>query len=473
MMQRATLTAVGLASLATTFLTPVRASAHGLSTRADLPIPVWLFSWAAAAVLVVSFVALAAFWSKPKLEEENWRALPTGVGRLLASRTVEIACGAIGVLLLLLTRVSGLLGNQAPRSNFAPTFVYVIFWVGLVLASVVFGDIFRAFNPWRAVGRAIEWATGRHSRDLDSPRRTYPTGLGHWPAAAGILAFAWLEIVLPRGERPENVAIAACVYSLATFIGMAKYGVNAWIERAEAFAVYFNLFSRISPFERRGDEFGLRRPLSGLAGLSPQPGTVALVATIVGTVTFDGASEGRRWSGIASPLTGRLEAGGVSPTLALTLVSTAGMLLAVLLVYGFYTLAVAGAQRMGGDFTVERLARAFVHSLVPIALVYVAAHYFTLLMFQGQAIFPLLSDPLGSGATAMSSTYSGPGAYAIWYIQVTLVVIGHVVALALAHDRAIALYDDSRLAVRSQYWMLGVMIGFTTLALWLLSQANA
>src|SRR5918997_7100877 len=146
MTQRATLAAVGLASLATTFLTPVRASAHGISTRADLPIPVWLFSWAAAAVLVVSFVALAAFWSKPKLEEENWRALPTRVGRLLASRTVEIACGAIGVLLLLLTLVSGLLGNQAPRSNFAPTFVYVIFWVGLALASVVFGDIFRAFN---------------------------------------------------------------------------------------------------------------------------------------------------------------------------------------------------------------------------------------------------------------------------------------------------------------------------------------
>ena len=110
-------------------------------------------------------------------------------------------------------------------------------------------------------------------------------------------------------------------------------------------------------------------------------------------------------------------------------------------------------------------------------MVYVAAHYLTFLLFEGQATFYLASDPFGRGwdlfgtaDRAIDYTYlSQNGA---WYLQVAVVVIGHVCALILAHDRALALYDNPRLAVRSQYWMLAVMVGFTTLALWLLAQAG-
>ena len=153
------------------------------------------------------------------------------------------------------------------------------------------------------------------------------------------------------------------------------------------------------------------------------------------------------------------------------------MTAAVLLVYGFYMLGVVGARSVGGGFTTERLARAFVHTLVPISLAYVAAHYFTLLLFQGQAVEFLASDPLGEGSDLFGTAdsqidYTLIGANATWYWQVGFVVAGHVAALTLAHDRALALYDDAKLAVRSQYWMLAVMVGFTSLALWLLSQAN-
>jgi hypothetical protein len=457
---------------------PASASAHGVAARSDIPIPDWLFGWAAALVLIVSFVALAALWPKPKLEREHWRPLPGGIGRALASRPVEVACGGIGVFLLLFTVVSGLLGQQIPSSNFATTFVYVIFWVGLVPVSVIFGDVFRAFNPWRAIGRTVDWASGTVGGEPLPPPKEYPAGLGRWPAAVGILIFAWLELVLQDGDLPRTVAIATCAYSAVVFVGMAVYGVGPWIDRAEAFSAYFNLFSRMSPFERRGDEIGVRRPLSGLAQLKPLPGTVALVAVMVGTVTFDGASEGQLWLGTALPLTRALEGVGLSPSIGVGIVYTLGMLLAVALVYGFYKLAVAGARSVGGGFTTERLARAFVHSLVPIALVYVAAHYLTLVVFQGQAIGALISDPFGNGADLFGTAgaridYTVLGADLVWYLQVALVVVGHVTALAVAHDRALVLYDDSRLAVRSQYWMLGVMVGFTTLALWLLSQANA
>jgi hypothetical protein len=476
-MRRAGAAAAAGAALAVIVAAP--AFAHGISGRADLPIPEWVFGWAAAGVLVISFVLLALLWPRPRLEEATWRPLPRGVGRVLAIRPVEIACGAIGVFLLVLTVATGLLGDQVPSANFATTFVYVIFWVGLVPLSVVFGDVFRAFNPWRAIGRAVDWAAGRASGAAAPPPREYPKGLGRWPAVVGILVFAWLELVFQDGDAPRTMAIAACAYSSLTFVGMAVYGVGPWIDRAEAFSVYFNLFSRISPFERRGDEIGLRRPLSGLAQLEPLPGTVALLAVMLGTVTFDGASEGNLWLGIGPPVARALETAlGLSPSLALAIVYTAGMLLAVALVYAFYELGIVGARSVGGGFTARRLAGAFVHSLVPIALVYVAAHYVTLLVFQGQAIAPLVSDPFGRGADIFGTAgseidYSVLGAAAVWYLQVGFVVAGHVTGLALAHDRAIALYKDPSQGVRSQYWMLGVMVGFTTLALWLLSQANA
>jgi hypothetical protein len=149
-----------------------------------------------------------------------------------------------------------------------------------------------------------------------------------------------------------------------------------------------------------------------------------------------------------------------------------------LLIAGFYFLGVKGAESVGGGLSRERLARGFVHSLVPIAAVYALAHYLTLLVFQGQAVGYLASDPLGKGwdlfGTADAAIDFGVlGQNPTWYIQVGAVVLGHVAALTLAHDRALSLYDDTRKAVRSQYWMLAVMVGFTSLALWLLAQANA
>jgi hypothetical protein len=452
--------------------------AHGFVVRSDLPIPEWLFGWAAAMVLVVSFVALAILWPDPRLQQEGWRPLPRGLGRRLTSRPVEIACGAIGVFLLGLVIYSGLRGTQTATANFATTFIYVIFWLGLVPASVLLGDVFKAFNPWRAIGRAVAWiARGAARGPLPAPL-AYPPWLGRWPAAAGIFAFAAMELVASNGDRPENLAIATLIYSALTFIAMALYGVEAWIERGEAFSVYFNLFSRLSPIETRDGVVGYRRPLSGLPALEVLPGTVPLIAVMIGSVTFDGAAEAPIWTGIAPDISRFFRDLGLAPQTSLEVTFLIGLIAAILFVYGFYRLGVIGAKSVGGGFTTERLAGAFIHSIVPIALAYVAAHYLTLLLIQGQAIGFLASDPLGDGAdlfgTANSQIdYGVIGATATWYWQVAFVVVGHVIALTLAHDRALAIYDNARLAVRSQYWMLAIMVGFTSLALWLLSQANA
>jgi len=245
----------------------------------------------------------------------------------------------------------------------------------LVPVSVLFGDVFRAFNPWRAIARAVAWVAQTAARGPIPAPLEYPRALGRWPAVAGIFAFATMELVVSNGSKPENVAIGALVYSAVTFVAMALYGVEAWIDRGEAFSVYFNLFSRISIFESRGREIGVRKPLSGLPQLEPVPGTVALVAVMIGTVTFDGASEAPLWTSIAPHLSDFFQSIGVAPEHALEAAFFVGLVAAVLIIYGFYWLGVVGARSVGGGFSARKLANAFARTLVPIALAYVSAHY--------------------------------------------------------------------------------------------------
>jgi hypothetical protein len=441
--------------------------AHGLVQRANLPIPEWLFGWAAAVVLLVSFVALALLWPEPKLTRDRWRPLPGPLGRLLGSRPLEIACGAVGVVLLAVVVISGLAGTQSPLDNFAPSFVFIVFWVGLVFASALFGNVFAALSPWRALGRVAGWAITRARGGRPLTHRAYPEQLGRWPAALGVLAFTWIELASEWSEDPRALAIAVLGYTALTLTAQAVFGVETWTRRGEAFAVYFDLFARIAPFERRDGVVGVRPPLAGLPRLDPVPGTVAVILVMIGTVTFDGLSQGRLWTDIT----------GEAALDAPRLVNTVGLLLGVALVSAFYAIGVAGARSVGGERDAAELRRAFVHSLVPIAMVYVAAHYLTFLLFEGQSIAYLASDPLGEGwdlfGTASAAIdYGALSQNQAWYLQVGFVVAGHVAALILAHDRALSLYPGSRLAVRSQYWMLAVMVGFTTLALWLLAAAQ-
>ena len=227
------------------------AHAGGLIGRSDLPIPEWLFGWAAAMVLVISFVALAVLWPEPKLANEHWRPLPGPLRKLPSNRVVDVVCSVIGVFLLGLVVYAGLEGAQSATANLAPTFIYVVFWVALVPASVLFGDVFKAFNPWRAIGRAAGWTASKLAPDGLPAPLAYPERLGHWPAAAGVFGFATLELVVAGHDKPDNLAIATLVYSALTFVAMALSGVETWIARGEAYSVYFNLFSRLSAFESR------------------------------------------------------------------------------------------------------------------------------------------------------------------------------------------------------------------------------
>jgi hypothetical protein len=472
---RRRLAAAAAAVVAGALAAPAPALAHGLVGRADLPIPEWLFGWAAAVVLVVSFAGLAVLWQTPRLEEEDWRPLPEGISFAIVNTATEVFAGVVGVGLLVLTIWSGLAGSQSPTANFAPTFIYVVFWVGLVPASLLLGDVFRAFNPWRAIARGTGWAASRVVGPLPTPFR-YPSWLGRWPAVVGLFGFAWMELSYTNGSDPSTLGVAALVYSAVTLIAIACFGTEAWIGRGEAFSVYYNLFSRVSAIEVRDGRLGIRRLLSALPRLEPFPGTVAMLIVMIGTVAFDGASEGKPWVDVAPDIQDFFTSLGFSLSTALEITFTLGMLIAIGLVTAIYVLGIAGVRTLDRRPLVT-VARSYMHTLVPIAAAYVIAHYFSLFVYNGQAIAYLASDPLGDGSDLFGTAgraidYGVISASGIWYVQVGVLVAGHVCGLILAHDRALAMYEKARAATTSQYWMLAVMVAFTTGGLFLLSQAN-
>jgi hypothetical protein len=452
-------------------LAPPSAEAHGIVGKADLPIPVWLFSWTAAIVLVVSFVALSTLWRSPQLQQEHGRRL------VAMPRALELTAGLLGLGLFALVLYSGFDGAQEANANFSVTFIYVVFWVGVPVLSVLFGDVFAAFSPWRSFARLLRFSARVVRRGRPLGQLPYPRRLGMWPAVATIVGFAWLELVYLDRDRPSTLAALSLGYFALSVAGMLAFGVERWGGQADGFGVYFNLLSRLAPLVRRDGALWLRRPLSGVTGLQIVPGTVVLICAVIGTTTFDGFSNGGIWRNNEPTVQSWFSGLGLSQNPSIELAYSLGLVLCILLILAVYRLGILGVRSVSDRYGPGELSARFAHTLIPIGFAYVLAHYFSLLLWQSQAMGYLISDPLGNGSNIFGTagyqidyhviSYAG-----IWYVQVAALLLGHVCGLALAHDRALVLYGDAEEAVRSQYWMLAVMVAFTSFGLWLLSSVG-
>ena len=454
--------------------------AHALVGRKDLPVPAWLFAWGASLVLVISFALLSVAWTQARLQQEEWRPLPRWISRTLLNPAAEAFYGLIGVGLLFVVLYAGFRGISDPTQNFSIVFVFYTFWLGLVLLSVLFGDVFRAFNPWRALGRVVSGGFRLVAGQSAPVPLRYPGWLGRWPAVLGVLLFVWLELIAGGGASPSphDVAVGTVIYSAVTFLCMALFGVEEWIGRGEAFGSYFGMFARLSVFEARGRELGTRKFLTGAPQWAAVPGAAGLVLVSIAVTSFDGAQEGAL-SGAIRWTFERCSDIGFSLPNSFRVANTVWLLIVFAGVSLLYWLGIKGMHTVRGSPRSKELSRSFAHTLIPIALAYLVAHYFSAFLYQEQAQFTyILSDPLGHGSDLFGTAGGGinygiVGSNTVWYVQVAALVIGHVVALTLAHDRALGVYDSVRNASRSQYFMLAVMVGFTCFGLFLLSQANA
>jgi hypothetical protein len=449
--------------------------AHGIGGVQDLPVPASFFYTTTALVLVVSFVLLGALWRRPLLQAHaGGRRLPRRLEAVVLSRALRILLGTASVGLLVLTLATALFGTTIPFLNFAPTFVYVVFWLGLPLLSVTLGDVWRVLSPWRALADGAVWAIERTGRET-APVLSYPERFGRYPAAVALFAFVALELAHPRGAEPRMLGIAVALYSYWALAGMAVFGRDDWTRGGEGFAVAFGLLSRIAPFAARGGRVVIRWPLTDLAGADRVPGTLVFVAVMIGSTSFDGFSQTSAWRNLLADVRSRLAGESLRVVdLATTMTNLAGLAFFVALVVVTYLAAIAVTERLVR--APRSLATDFLLPLVPIAFVYVLAHYFSYFLVRGQFAIQLVSDPFGRGWDVFGTADFAPNLaivspQTVWYVKCVALTAGHVAGLAVAHDRAVDLFEDRRTALRSQYPMLGLMVLYTVGGLWVLSRS--
>ncbi|MCY3967161.1 MAG: hypothetical protein OXF21_01135 [bacterium] len=436
--------------------------AHGVGVRGDLPLPFELFAIGAAIALMATFVSLGFIWRKTYLPAASaGRSLGVVAGQILDVVAVPVRLAALGLFVLALA--SSVSGSEIGSQRFGPLTVYVALWVGMPLVSVVFGDLWRVISPFETIVAAMEWT----ARKLGLPPAKDAAAIpgGYWPAVAALGGFLFFELCYHNGTTNEAVGGAMVAYTLVMLGGAAVYG-RSWLHQADGFGVLFSLLAKMSPCFR--DESGalrLRVPLSGLTTVTPRIDILAVLLVVLGGTTFDSLAGSTLWPRIVGNPRGWSATG----------FNTAGMLVviaAMALLYWLGSLAVGWFS----DQSPKDVAQSFAHSLVPIVLGYTLAHYFSLLVLDGgQNFLRLLSNPFDRGTNWFGTSdwvvnFLLVSTDAIAWVQFLAIVLGHLAAVLVAHDKALETQTATQ-ATWAQRPMLVVMVFYSVVGLWLLQEA--
>ncbi len=449
---------------------------HGFGQRYDLPISLALYLYAAGGVVLISFVLVVLFAGDqvgsravayPKAEA-RW-LLP-----LARSPWPRIVGGTIGVAGLVVIVITGFFGSSAAVHNPAEYVTWIYFWAVTVILCGLAGNLWYLLNPWAAVYDVLaRVAPLRAVRALPN--------VGVWPAIAAYFSFACLELTSGISSRPAVLAAAAVIYTVVTLAGMLVFGRDEWLEHCEGFTVLFGIIGRFGPVEAERDATGRitavhLRPW-GVGLLQPSPvgwDRVIFVILMLSTLAFDGILATPTWQDFTLALEPVwLPLGGFGfffvRTLGLLLLTVAFLLIFI----AFMELVVYLGRR---QVDMRATVTAFAFTLVPIALVYNAAHNYSYVMVQSQNLLPLLDDPLSRGwhlwpaVAGLVPSYALAQASTVWYAQVVLIVVGHVIAVYLSHLRAGERFRTAQRALLSQYPMLLLMVMYTMTSLWILAQ---
>jgi hypothetical protein len=423
---------------------------HGVGNRGDLPLPFTALVVAALAVLVISFVAIGALWREPRLRPSDGLLLPAWAAAVLDSRIVRIVARSLAVLLTIWVLIALVLGADT-ANNPVGHVVYVWLWVGLAFLSMAFGPVWRVLNPLRLLHAGL-LRVARVGDDLAAA----PYRLGLWPAALGLAAFTWLELVAEDNTTLPVLRVAIGAYLAITVVGSLVFG-RVWFDHADPFEAWSRLLGLLSPLGRRADgRWVLRTPLHGVNQLRGQRGLIPTVAVMLGSTAYDGFSANLSWATFVQ--TSSLPPGLLKTA---TFVAFCALVAVTLWLAACVSMWLAGRPiRDAVDFTSD-----LAPSLIPIAGGYVVAHYWSLAVYQGQVTLARLSNPFGEGPDLLGLADLTPNAALIQptlvaSIQAVSIVLGHLFGVLAAHERAITVLDR-RSAVVGQVPLMVVMIGYT------------
>lgn len=442
--------------------------AHGIGGASDLPISPELAIAGAVAALTVSFTVLAVAWREPRYDDATpGRPAPAWISALVALPAFRIALRVVGMVLFLYMAMVAMFGRDLVINPFFGIF-YVWWWVGLVPFSLVFGPVWKAISPVRTINLAFAKISGG---DPDEGMFRYPERLGHWPAAVGLFAFVWLELVYPYSTELGPVRLWCAVYVAVMLLGGALFG-STFYERADPFEVYSGLVAKMSPWGTHEGRVVVRSPLANLATVVPRPGLVAVTAVLFGSTAFDSFKDSTTWIRFLQEHAIINDNALFSPDTAVTIADNLALLLfcaGVAVVFSVATVATG----VGADTDRRELPARFAHSIVPIIVGYIVAHYLTYFVEVGQQTLVYASDPFSDGSNYLGTANLQPSYWLsnhptlLANTKVLAVVAGHVLGVIAAHDRAIKVLP-TRHQLTGQLPLLFAMVGFTAGGLFLL-----
>ena len=488
--------------------------AHGFGERTELPVPLGFFLIGAGAVVGLSFAIIGLFSKGNSGHSSYWRYnlyQHRWIRLALTSRILLLPLQLLSVFLLGLVIAAGLFGDQTPSSNFSPTFIWIVWWVGMGFVVALLGNLWVLLSPWRIL---LDWAESFYRKLKPgarlSPARQYPQNWGMWPALLLFLLFTWIQDAFVQSPLPNRVAVMAIIYTVITLGGMAIFGKHQWLRHGEAFSVVFSFLAKFAPTEVRvrdtgccstcdegclsanvgcvncyecfsrseTQELNIRPFAIGLADNESKSNDVlAMVVLLLATVTFDGFSATQIWVDIQTYSVDIFINVANGPNFnGRTIADTLGVLFfpgAFLMIYLTFCRFISGSA--GSNLSTIVVARRFSFSLIPIALAYNIAHFITLLLIQGQLIIPLTSDPFGLGWDLLGTAgyqinIGAINARILWYLSVGLIVVGHIMAVYLAHLVSLRTFQDRSVAISSEVPMLMLMVIYTVVSLWTIAQ---
>ena len=428
------------------------AAAHGGSLRdasgQELAVPTWLFLSTGGAVVGASFL-MASFVTDREFVAaiHEWQRLVPAPRRVLAWTGRLVGVAGFAVVL-----VTGFAGPSDPLRNAAIVVVWVGWWAAFAMTTYLVGNSWPALNPFRTLTRPLAWASGGSDTTLTPDRAA-------WASTAFLLALVWFEVVSPLADAPRLLASAAVGYLALAAVGVLAVGHDQWFDDVDPLSRLFRSYGSVAPVQRTADGLSLRLPAMRLTDdVVTTDGGVAFVIALLWGTTYDGLVGTPAWASFARAM--------VSTGVPAVVLYPAALLVGFLAFHRLYWWAARTARETAPTFTdADHIARRFAPSLLAIAAGYHLAHYLVYALSLSPSLVGALSSPLNPPA---ARTLVLPG----WLsgVGVAAVLLGHLLAIWVAHATA---YDElpGRLqAIRSQYALTLAMVFYTMTSLWIVGQ---
>lgn len=428
---------------------PLTVSAHGIGEVYALPVPLRYYLLGAGFVIAVSFFLIAAFLGKEKKEGEMTEKI---IAVPWLPRLLKVL-KAIGLFLLFLTIATGIFGVQLSQVNFAPVFFWVYFLIGMGILSLFIGNIWDKLNPWKILSNRIK---------ANVKTSNISGGVG----ILLLFMLFWWELISGHSFVPNFVGLILFLYTILN-LGLSQYYKN-WFKVSEVFSVLYGFIGHLAYFHISDDNKSIIRSSKRetLTGEAVPWWIIGIASVLLAGASFDSLKESTMWEEFVRSI-------GMSPYTQLP--ATLGLLLSGLFYFGTYSLAIWIMKKLTkAKESFHTHSRQFVLSLVPIAFGYVLAHNFSLVVVMSRRMFGMISDPFGFAWNLFGTAnyVQGElllGAKAVWFIEIGLIVLAHIIGVMYAHILAKAIFKSNKLALKSQLPMIILMVGYTIIALWLLS----